>query len=137
MPGADKGLEHQLTVNFSLIRQTKVNRLMAVRIRLSRAGTTNRPYWRIVAVDSRKKRDGACLDRLGTYDPILHQIITLNDAGIQEWVSKGALCSPAVTKLVKKHASVAGKIAQSAVEEAPKKVTRRPKVSAEAAKATA
>ncbi len=111
---------------------------MAVRIRLSRAGRTNRPYWRVVAIDSRKKRDGAYLDKLGTYDPILHEIITLNTAGIQEWVSKGAQCSPAVAKLVKKHTSVAGKIAETAVEEAPKKVVRRSRVSeAGSAKASA
>lgn len=98
---------------------------MAVRIRLSRAGRTNRPYWRIVAIDSRKKRDGAALDRLGTYDPVLHQIITLNAAGIQEWVTKGAQCSPAVTKLVKKHALEAGKAAVVASEEAPAPVVKR------------
>lgn len=110
---------------------------MAVRIRLSRAGRTNRPYWRIVAIDSRKKRDGASLDRLGTYDPVLHQIVTLNEAGIQEWVAKGAVCSPAVTKLVKKHKSITGKITESAVEEAPKAKAKRPRSSAAAAKATA
>ena len=102
---------------------------MAVRIRLSRAGTTNRPYWRVVAIDSRKKRDGAYLDKLGTYDPLLHQIITLDTTGIQEWVSKGAQCSPAVTKLVKKQASIAGKIVETAVEEAPKKIAKRSKKS--------
>jgi len=98
---------------------------MAVRIRLSRAGRTNRPYWRIVAIDSRKKRDGAALDRLGTYDPIQHQIVTLDAAGIQEWISKGAECSPAVAKLVKKHTAETAKVAEQAVEEAPKKVVKR------------
>ena len=100
---------------------------MAVRIRLSRAGRTNRPYSRIVAIDSRKKRDGAYLDKLGTYDPILHKIITLDLAGIQEWVAKGAQCSDAVTKIVKQYSASAGKMAQSAVEEAPKKVVKRPR----------
>jgi small subunit ribosomal protein S16 len=78
---------------------------MAVAIRLSRAGRTNRPYWRIVAIDSRKKRDGACLDRLGTYDPLTHKIITFNAEGIQEWVSKGAQCSATVAKLMKQYAA--------------------------------
>ncbi len=93
---------------------------MALKIRLSRAGRTNRPYWRIVAMDSRKKRDGAYLDKLGTYDPIQHTIVTLNAAGIQEWVAKGAQCTPTVAKLVKKYADKAGNVVQSAVEEAPK-----------------
>ena len=111
---------------------------MAVRIRLSRAGRTNRPYWRIVAIDSRKKRDGAYIDRLGTYDPVLHQVVTLNQEGIQERISKGALCSPAVAKIVKQYASVAGKSNESAVEEAaPKKATKRTRTAPAAGNATA
>lgn len=76
---------------------------MAVKIRFSRLGKKNRPYWRVVAIDSRKKRDGAFLANLGSYDPINHQILTLNVDGIAQWVSKGAQCSPAVIKLVKQH----------------------------------
>jgi len=76
---------------------------MAVKIRLSRAGRTNRPYWRIVAMDSHKKRDGAYLEKLGTYDPLRHEVISINTEGINAWVSKGAECSPAVIKLVKRH----------------------------------
>lgn len=74
---------------------------MAVTIRMSRLGKTNRPYWRIIAVDSRKKRDGAFLDNLGTYDPIRHEIIKLESDKIQEWVAKGAVCSDSVKKLIK------------------------------------
>ena len=74
---------------------------MAVKIRLSRAGRKHHPYWRIVAVDSRKKRDGAYLEKLGTYDPIRHVMITLDVDGVQKWVDKGALCSDTVTRLVK------------------------------------
>lgn len=76
---------------------------MAVKIRLSRAGRTNRPYWRIVAIDSRAKRDGQYLEKLGTYDPIRHEVITINTENIASWVAKGAQCSPAVAKLVKRH----------------------------------
>ncbi len=74
---------------------------MSVKIRLSRMGRKNRPYWRIVAVDSRKKRDGAFLENLGTYDPIKHDIIQCHVEKINEWVSKGAVCSATVKKLVK------------------------------------
>ncbi len=74
---------------------------MSVKIRFSRIGSKNRPYWRIVAMDSRKKRDGACLEDLGTYDPLKHEIVLLNKDRIQEWVNKGAECSPAVIKLMK------------------------------------
>lgn len=76
---------------------------MAVKIRMSRMGKTNRPYWRIVAVDSRKKRDGAYLDRLGTYDPIRHEVLHLDVEKIESWLSKGAICSDSVKKLMRKH----------------------------------
>ena len=75
---------------------------MAVKIRLSRLGKKNRPYWRIVAVDSRKKRDGAFLDNLGTYDPIRHEVVQLHTDRINDWVSKGAICSDTVKKLVRR-----------------------------------
>ncbi len=78
---------------------------MAVSIRFSRIGKKNRPYWRIVVVDSRKKRDGACLDNLGTYDPVKHMVIQLEKDRLKEWVDKGAQCSLAVSKMVKAHAS--------------------------------
>jgi len=74
---------------------------MAVKIRLSRLGKTNRPYWRIVAMDSRKKRDGAYLDSLGTYDPIKHEVMNLNLERIQEMISQGAQCSATVAKILK------------------------------------
>lgn len=75
---------------------------MAVRIRLSRLGRTNRPFWRVVATDGRNKRDGAYLDNLGTYDPVRHEILVLHVEKIKNWVAKGAICSPAVMKLVKR-----------------------------------
>lgn len=74
---------------------------MAVKIRLSRMGRTNRPYWRVVAVDSRKKRDGAFLENLGTYDPIKHEVVQLHVDKINDWVAKGAICSDTVKKLIK------------------------------------
>ena len=73
---------------------------MAVRIRLSRIGRRNRPFWRIVAVDSRKKRDGAFIEKLGSYDPVKHTILSLNLDGIESWRKKGAECSDAVLKLI-------------------------------------
>ncbi|MBD3231746.1 30S ribosomal protein S16 [Candidatus Dependentiae bacterium] len=74
---------------------------MAVKIRFSRIGRKNRPYWRVVAVDSRKKRDGAFLEKLGTYDPIKHQAIELKKDKIDQWISKGATCSDTIKKLIR------------------------------------
>ena len=76
---------------------------MSVKIRMSRMGRTNRPYWRIVAVDSRDKRDGAYLEKLGSYDPIKHEIINLYTDRIDYWISKGAICSDSVKKLIKRN----------------------------------
>jgi len=76
---------------------------MAVKIRLSRAGKKHRPYWRIVAVDSRKKRDGAYLEKLGTYDPLRKEVFNLNHDGIDAWVAKGAQCTNTVSKIIKTH----------------------------------
>ncbi len=78
---------------------------MAVSIRFSLIGTKNRHFWRIVAVDSRKKRDGACLETLGTYDPVKHTAVQLHTERIQAWIAKGAICSPAVAKVMKNVAS--------------------------------
>ena len=78
---------------------------MAVKIRLSRVGKKNRPYCRIVAIDSQKKRDGACLENLGAYDPVTHEVSQLRTDKIEQWISKGATCSPAVEKLLKKASS--------------------------------
>lgn len=76
---------------------------MAVKIRMSRMGKRNRPYWRIVAVDSRDKRDGAYLEKLGTYDPVKHELISIYQDRIEAWVSKGATCSDSVLKLIKRN----------------------------------
>ena len=50
-----------------------------VKIRLARIGKIHRPWFRIVAIDVRKKRDGECLENLGTYDPINSKLIKFNE----------------------------------------------------------
>ena len=80
---------------------------MAVKIRLSRIGKKNSPIWRIVAIDSRKKRDGAFLENLGTYNPITKTLVQFHSEQLTNWVAKGAICSETVTKLVKLHKKTA------------------------------
>ncbi len=82
---------------------------MAVVIRLSRIGRKKSPCWRIVALDSRKKRDGAFLDNLGTYDPLNHKLVQIHMDRINDLVSKGASCSDTVAKIIKTHKSTATK----------------------------
>lgn len=74
---------------------------MAVKIRLARIGTKNAPCYRIVAIDGRKKRDGAFLENLGTYDPLKGSLVQFHTDRINDWVSKGAIVSDAVKKLQK------------------------------------
>lgn len=76
---------------------------MAVKIRLARIGKKNIPFYRIVAIDSRKKRDGAFLENLGTYDPVKGTLIQFHPERIEEWVSKGAIVSDTVKKIQKLH----------------------------------
>ncbi len=74
---------------------------MAVKIRLSRIGKKNAPFYRIVAIDSHSKRDGASLEILGTYNPLTGHVLDLNTERIQAWVSTGAIPSDAVKKIQK------------------------------------
>jgi len=76
---------------------------MAVKVRLSRIGTKHVPFYRVVVVDGRKKRDGAYLDNLGTYDALKTTIISLDTEKLEAWVSKGAILSETVQKIYKMH----------------------------------
>lgn len=83
---------------------------MAVKIRLSRIGRKNAPIYRIVAVDERKKRDGASLEVLGTYNPFTKEFVQFHEDRILAWVAQGAIPTDAVKKLHKQykaHKSVA------------------------------
>ena len=51
---------------------------MSVKIRLQRLGRKNRPFYRIVAIDSKKRRDGLEIERLGWYDPVIKNNYLLN-----------------------------------------------------------
>ena len=80
---------------------------MAVKLRLSRIGKKNAPVYRIVAIDSRKKRDGASLEVLGTYNPITGRLVQYNQERIQYWVAQGATPTDAVKKIQRLHSSKA------------------------------
>jgi small subunit ribosomal protein S16 len=93
---------------------------MAVKIRLSRVGTTNRPYYRIVVADGRNKRDGEILTNVGSFDPINNKIAQFHEDIYQAWLSKGAIPTDSVKKIYrlykKSGTTVASKsVAQEAV----------------------
>jgi len=76
---------------------------MSVSIRLSRQGGKKKPFYRIVAIDKRKKRDGDYIERLGHYDPSRNPVeIVMDVEKIEQWVAKGAQCSDTVASLMKK-----------------------------------
>lgn len=69
---------------------------MAVHLRLTRMGRHKRPFYRVVAADSRMRRDGRFLEVLGTYDPLQAEAMTqLKRERLLDWLQKGA--QPTVT----------------------------------------
>lgn len=86
---------------------------MAVKIRLCRIGTKKRPFYRVVAVDERKKRTGKYIELLGTYNPLTEpKEIILKKDRIDWWLKNGAVCSYGYLRIIK---------------EAPPKLPRKPK----------
>lgn len=81
---------------------------MAVRLRLKRMGRRHRPFYRITAVDQRKKRDGRVIEELGYYDPInadQSKQVKLASERIAYWLSVGAQPSDTVRNLIKRAAA--------------------------------
>lgn len=105
---------------------------MAVKVRLARIGTKHVPFYRVVAVDGRKKRDGAYLDNLGTYDALKSSVISLDVEKLESWVSKGAILSETVQKIYKMHKK--GAAAEGIIKKvaAPKKSAKAKEASTEA-----
>jgi len=74
-----------------------------VKLRLKRMGTIDKPFYRIVAVDSRKKRDGKYLESLGYYDPKTEPLtLKVNAERTLYWLGVGAQPSDTVRSLLRK-----------------------------------
>lgn len=76
-----------------------------VKIRLQRSGQKKRPYYHIVVMDSRKRRDGKYLDKIGFYNPVSSDenlISSLDEEKLSQWYKKGAQLSETVESIVKK-----------------------------------
>jgi small subunit ribosomal protein S16 len=72
-----------------------------VKIRMMRMGSKKRPFYRVMAIDERKPRNGRPLEFLGTYDPRIEPpAVKLNLEGIDGWIGKGAQLSGTVRSLV-------------------------------------
>jgi len=77
-------------------------------IRLSRGGAKNRPFYNVVVADSRCRRDGRFIERVGFYNPVASEgteALRLDQDRIGYWTSNGAQLSDTVARLVKKNKS--------------------------------
>ena len=76
---------------------------MATKIRLKRIGRRNRPFYRLIVIDSRKQRDGAAIEEVGWYNPIDDgHSYDLKGDRILHWLSQGAVPTNAAHKLMRR-----------------------------------
>ena len=74
---------------------------MAVKLRLKRGGSKQRPFYRIVAADARSPRDGRFIDIVGTYNPIpANYEVTVDEEKALYWLSQGAQPTDTVRSLL-------------------------------------
>jgi len=107
---------------------------MPVVIRLMRAGAKKRPFYRMVAADSRRQRDGRFIEILGHYNPIAtpHTLV-IEKERVQDWLDKGAQPSEQVASLLRSQGMAIGKPASVP----KKKKAKKAKAKAEAGAAGA
>ncbi len=100
---------------------------MALKIRLSRAGSKKRPVYRVVVADSRSPRDGRFIEKVGLFNPLLNKDnkdrVQLDQDNIKEWLSKGAKPTGKVAKIL----GAAGLIPMPAQGNNPKKAQPKKK----------
>jgi small subunit ribosomal protein S16 len=75
-----------------------------VTIRLSRGGAKKQPFYHVVATDSRARRDGRYIERLGFYNPVARgdsAVVQINLERVDHWLGVGARMSDRVAKIVK------------------------------------
>ena len=76
---------------------------MAVKLRLKRMGAKTRPFYRIVAADSKSPRDGKFIETVGTYNPIMKENnTTIDEEKALKWLNNGALPTDTVKNILKK-----------------------------------
>ena len=77
---------------------------MAIKIRLARGGSKKRPFYRIVAADSRMPRDGRFIEKLGTYNPLLpkdsEDRVKMDIERVQYWLGQGAQPSDRISRML-------------------------------------
>lgn len=79
-----------------------------VTIRLSRGGSKKRPFYQIVVTDSRSRRDGRFIERVGFFNPVAaesEETLRVNRERVDYWIGQGAQTSERVAKLLKANAA--------------------------------
>ena len=117
---------------------------MSVKLRLKRIGARNTPIYRIVATDSRTKRDGRPIEELGTYNPVLQTEpnFDLNLERAEHWLSVGAQPSDTVRSFIRKARRAAAGLppkeskSKKAAQPEPAEEPKAEETPAEAAEAT-
>ncbi len=126
---------------------------MAMKIRLARGGSKKRPFYRIVAADSRMPRDGRFIEKLGTYNPLLpkdsEERVKMNMERVQYWLGEGAQPTDRISRMLEAagvldkkernnpNKAKPGKKAQERLEEKAAKAAAAEEAAAEAAAAPA
>ena len=114
---------------------------MSIKIRLARGGSKKRPFYRIVAADSRMPRDGRFVEKLGTYNPLLpkdsEDRVKMNLERIQYWMSEGAQVTDRISRMLEAAGVVPKKERNNPKKGAPgeKAVNRAEEKAAKAAEA--
>jgi len=91
-----------LAVSPSIVRRLIFGGInMATVIRLSRGGRKKRPFYSVVVMDGRKRRDGAFIEKLGYFDPCKEpEVIELDLERVKAWTDQGAQVSDRVASLI-------------------------------------
>ena len=121
---------------------------MAIKIRLARGGSKKRPFYRIVATDSRMPRDGRFIEKLGTYNPLLlkddEKRVVMNIERVKHWLSLGAKPTDRIQRMLEADGTlpkiarnnpkkaIAGKAAQERLKEKSEKIENLAAVESEA-----
>lgn len=108
-----------------------------VKIRLHRFGKKKKPYYRIVVVDSRKRRDGEYIESIGFYNPVANEkqeLYKINKERAEYWLNQGAWPTETVLSLLRK-AEVS--LPQYILKEIQRKISLREKVKEKKDQATA
>jgi len=76
---------------------------VSVKIRLQRVGTKKKPFYRVAAIDSRKKRDGDVIEYLGKYQPIItEKQFVVDEEKVLKWLGQGAQPTDTIKELLKR-----------------------------------